>query len=160
MYILREPHPLFKIALWCLLEHGSHTPISYAYACIKSKYLQACRDMPIDWLVLQALGVLPLQYVSFWITWDCCCAKHVHHIQVKSESYPDCCPDQQVIQVRSCDPRCAQPCMNDIHITKPGEVAINMIGNTNGAVHSSILWNFDNSSSKICWVLKIHICHL
>ena len=92
MYILREPHPLFKIALWCLLEHGSHTPISYAYACIKSKYLQACRDMPIDWLVLQALGVLPLQYVSFWITWDCCCAKHAHHIQVKSESYPDCCP--------------------------------------------------------------------
>ena len=28
--------------LWCLLVHGSHTPVSYMYVCTKSDHLQAC----------------------------------------------------------------------------------------------------------------------
>jgi len=42
MYVLREPCPLFVIILWCLLVHGSHTPISYVYTCTKFNQLQAC----------------------------------------------------------------------------------------------------------------------
>ena len=34
------------------------------------------RATPIDHLLLQASGMLPLQYDSF--KWECCCAKHVH----------------------------------------------------------------------------------
>ena len=33
----------------------------------------------------------------------------------------------------------AQPCMNNL--TKPGEVTVNMTGNTNNTVYSSVLWN-------------------
>ena len=42
MYILCEPCPLFVIVLWCLLVHGSHTPVLYVHACKKSDQLQAC----------------------------------------------------------------------------------------------------------------------
>ena len=41
-YVLREPYLLFVIVLYCLLVHGSHTPVSYAYICTKSNHLQAC----------------------------------------------------------------------------------------------------------------------
>ena len=42
VYTLCEPHPLFVIALWCLLVHGSYIPVSYVYVCTKSDHSQAC----------------------------------------------------------------------------------------------------------------------
>ena len=46
--------------------------------------------------------------------------------------------------------RYAQPCicMNDL--VKPGEVVVTRIGNANCTVYSSILWNCNNPSGKIC----------
>ena len=41
-YVLHEPCPPFVIILWCLLVHGSHTPVSYVHICTKSDHLQAC----------------------------------------------------------------------------------------------------------------------
>ena len=40
--ILCEPRPLNVIILWCLLMHGNHSTVVYAYVCTKSDHLQAC----------------------------------------------------------------------------------------------------------------------
>ena len=42
-----------------------------------------------------------------------------------------------MINVMLLQPRYAQPCMSDL--TKPGEVAVNMTGNTNSTVYGGIL---------------------
>ena len=67
--------PTFVIILWCQLAYGRHIP--FRLCKNPNTYKLAT---PINQLLLQPLGVLLLQYVSFM--WECCCAKYVHHRSV------------------------------------------------------------------------------
>ena len=100
-YVLREPHLLFVFVLWC---HGNQNPVS----CVSVHKIRLCTDlhraMPIDRLLLQALKVLPLQYVSF--TQNCkaraldlCKAMHYHLFKARPSTYKTC-----LIYIQRCAP--------------------------------------------------------
>ena len=69
-YVFCEPHTVCN----CTLVSVSAWKPYPCFVCVCMHKIQLFtglhRAMPINWLLLQAPGVLPLQYVSFM--WNCC----------------------------------------------------------------------------------------
>ena len=97
--------PTIVIVLWCLLVHGSHTPVSYVYVCTKSDLLKACIE----------------PHPSI----DCCCRPE--------ECYPSSMSASHGITV--VHSKCIRPLQSNFHLFEACPGVCKLAGATYSTVH-------------------------